>query len=271
MERVAFLLEATGERISCLLNPESVVVRRSAGVRPRSDGQGALGAARRADDPPLFTGGGRTELDLDLLFDVSLAEAGATLPLSGSPAEAPGVRAAEDVRRLTAPLWALAENEAGDDGYGRPAVVRFVWGKTWNLPGLITQVAERFEDFTPTGEPRRSWLRMRMLRTAEPAPRPATLDFSTVEVLPAPPEPRDVPPEQLRYHEVLGGGADGAADGGAAAAERIDLIADQYYGTAAAWRLIAAFNRLDDPTRLVPGTVLRLPPLAGLPATGGTA
>ncbi len=35
MERVAFLIEETGERIGCLLNPDSLVIRRSAGVQPR--------------------------------------------------------------------------------------------------------------------------------------------------------------------------------------------------------------------------------------------
>ena len=36
MERVAFIVDATGERIDCLLNPETLAVRRQAGVRPRA-------------------------------------------------------------------------------------------------------------------------------------------------------------------------------------------------------------------------------------------
>ena len=48
-----------------------------------------------SDDPLLYTGGGRTELDLDLLFDVSLA---------GSSV------ATRDVRDLTRAFWDLAEN-----------------------------------------------------------------------------------------------------------------------------------------------------------------
>jgi len=36
MERVAFLVEASGKRIECMLNPESVVIRRQAGVSTRS-------------------------------------------------------------------------------------------------------------------------------------------------------------------------------------------------------------------------------------------
>ncbi len=41
MERIAFLIERTGEQLSCLLNPENVVAGRMAGVaaqrrRPRA-------------------------------------------------------------------------------------------------------------------------------------------------------------------------------------------------------------------------------------------
>ena len=35
MERAAFLIEDTNQRLECLLNPESLVVRRVAGVRDR--------------------------------------------------------------------------------------------------------------------------------------------------------------------------------------------------------------------------------------------
>ena len=44
MERVTFLLEATGEQLSCMLNPNTVVVRRSAGVRTPSRTHGHVGA-----------------------------------------------------------------------------------------------------------------------------------------------------------------------------------------------------------------------------------
>jgi hypothetical protein len=74
MERVAFLIDDSGERIDCLLNPETVEVTRLAGVRPRGTASGQLTGAGLADDPLQFTGGGRTELVLDLLFDVELVE-----------------------------------------------------------------------------------------------------------------------------------------------------------------------------------------------------
>src|SRR4030067_1490373 len=99
MERAAFVIEDTNQRLECLLNPESLVVRRVAGVRSRASLGGKLTGARLAEDPLLYTGGGRTELELDLLFDVNLA---------GSSV------ASEDVRALTAPLWNLAENAARD-------------------------------------------------------------------------------------------------------------------------------------------------------------
>ncbi|HEU5218708.1 MAG TPA: hypothetical protein VFU23_08610, partial [Gemmatimonadales bacterium] len=156
MERAAFLIESNGERIPCLLNPASVVIRRQAGVRPRFSVGGPLTGAGLSDSPLLFTGGGTTEITMDLLFDVSLARS--TPP-------------PENVRELTEPLWRLSENEPGAAGaYGRPPTVRFVWGKAWNIPGVVAAVAERLEYFTQAGTPQRSWLRLRMLRTGEMEP-----------------------------------------------------------------------------------------------------
>ena len=153
MERVAFLIEENNERLRCLLNPETLVLRRWSGVRQRRSVTGRLAGVGLADEPLLYTGGGRTELDLDLLFDVSLA---------GSSV------ATSDVRDLTAPLWNLAENVAVNDGYSRVPMVRFIWGKSWNIPGIIEGVSERLERFTPDGVPHRSWLRMRFVRVNEP-------------------------------------------------------------------------------------------------------
>ena len=97
MERVAFIVEETGERIDCLLNPDTVVVRRQAGLRRRRTAGGIVTGTNLADDPLMATGGGRTELELELLFDVTI-----------SPTEPP----IENVQDLTRPLWALAENAA---------------------------------------------------------------------------------------------------------------------------------------------------------------
>src|SRR5258708_33204470 len=86
---------------------------------------------------------------LDLLFDTTLAD----------DTQAPG-----DVRTLTRPLWNLAENSSDDQGQGQVPIVRFVWGKTWNVPGIVTAAAERLEVFDERGVPRRARRRVRFWR-----------------------------------------------------------------------------------------------------------
>jgi hypothetical protein len=262
MERVAFLIEATNERIGCLLNPESLVLRRAAGVRPRQSGGGQLTGTGLADDPVLYTGGGRTELECLLLFDVGLGD---------STIET------EDVRMLTGPLWNLAENKGRDDlssasatggfgGYGGPRIVRFVWGKSWNVPGVIVTVAERLEQFTTEGVPQRSWLSLRLLRVNEPSPgQPA--DLTSPPPMPPNLENLQLDEGDMLAHELEGGGNEGERAGG----ERLDEIAQRYYGDSSLWRLIAAFNSIADPMRIAAGTVLRIPPLSALSGGGSAA
>ncbi len=251
MERVAFLIEKTGERLGCLLNPESLVVRRMAGVRPRRSAGGGLTGAGLADDPLLYTGGGRTELELDLLFDVNLAGSSITT---------------EDVRDLTRPLVNLAENSSGEDTLRRPPLVRFVWGKSWNIPGVVTAVSERLEQFTPEGAPQRSWLRMRLVRVGELPPQAASAAAGLQDGALAPKaweelEESSIPEQAVAVHEVFGGGE---SDQGQTA-QRIDEIAARYYDDQPEfWRVIASFNGIDDPLRLLPGRLLRIPPAAYL-------
>src|SRR5262245_6187623 len=119
MERVAFLVQSTGERIGCLLNPESLLVQRTAGLKPCRSLAGPFTGAGLTDDPLLFVGGGTTSLTLDLLFDVSIA--GSTIQT-------------DDVRDLTRPFWRLAEDSEVAGERLLPPRVRFVWGKAWNIP-----------------------------------------------------------------------------------------------------------------------------------------
>ncbi len=265
MERVAFLIEETNERLGCLLNPESLVIRRTAGVQPRRSATGQFTGAGLTDDPLLYTGGGQTMLELDLLFDVSLA---------GSSINT------DDVRDLTDPLWNLAENVVWRDGYGRPPLVRFIWGKSWNIPGVIVAVAGRLEHFTPAGVPRRSWLRMRLLRVDEGERLPQTpgdqgaldglaLSLEDLE------QSLDASTDRVHVHEIVGGVQDGAESqgqggggaidgegdggGGLGSGERLDEIAFRFYGDPALWRLIAIFNDILNPLRIAAGSLLRVP------------
>jgi hypothetical protein len=244
MERVAFLIEETNERISCLLNPETLVLRRLAGVRPRRSVSGGLTGVGLADDPLLFTGGGQTELELELLFDVTIA---------GSSLDA------NDVRDLTGPLWNLAENAGREDSYGRLQPVRFVWGK-WNMPGVVVAVAERLDYFTSEGVPRRSWLRMRFRRVVEQRER-----LDTNKPGASADQARDMAAEMeeavssggalVRTHEITGGSSDPEDSPG----ERLEEIAERQYGDASLWRMLALFNGIADPLTIAAGTVLRIP------------
>lgn len=241
MERASFLIEETNERITCLLNPESFVMRRTAGVQPRKLAGGHITGSGLSDDPVFYTGGGRTELELDLLFDIWLAGSSITT---------------EDVRDLTGIFWSLAENTAGTDGYRQPRVVRFVWGKAWNIPGVVVAVAERLERFSVSGAAQRSWLRMRLLRVSEaaalqtPVAPEINVEDMSVETLP---EDIQVADEDITIHEYMAG-------------ERLDEIAFRYYGNSALWRIIAAFNAIADPNNIPPGRILRIPPLSALGA-----
>lgn len=242
MERVAFLVEDTGEHIVCLLNPETVAMTRSAGVQPRQVSGGRLTGARLADDPLLFTGGGRTELCLDLLFDVDLA-AGATLP-------------PQDVRQLTRPVWRLAENSQELRGRRRPPGVRFVWGRAWNVPGVVVEVAERFDRFTPSGVPLRSWLRLLLVRVGSAADAPGGEMHDYLASLP----PVDLSAEPTGTVTPVDDGA-GGGEAAPLSPVQLGLMSQQAYGTPLLWKLIAAYNDLDDPLR--PAGPLAVPPLEG--------
>ena len=226
MERVTFLIEQTGEQLACLLNPESLVLRREAGVRGRESTAGQLTGAGLTDRPLLFTGGGTTEVELDLLFDVSLA--GSSI-------------STRNVRDLTGPLWALAENRAETD-YGRPPLVRFIWGKTFNLPGIVVGVAERLERFTSEGIPARSWLRMRFARVDEEA-----LDRDRSDRAASPASMREAaaeaPPGDGDRHTVTGGeqGASPAGEGTGPSIETVsDIMKSAFSRTGAAGMLGSA-------------------------------
>ncbi len=230
MERVAFLIEQSNERLFCLLNPETLTIRRTSGVRSRASSGGQLTGVGLSDDPLLYTGGGRTELELDLLFDVTL--------LGSSVATG-------DVRNLTAPFWNLSENKGG--GYAQPPIVRFIWGKYWNIPAVVAAVSERLENFTPEGAPGRSWLRLRLLRVREPDAQPTPVQAVAAEPPSLDEIDSELTPERMQYYEVSGG-------------DRLDAIAAQFYGQSSYWRLLADFNGLADPFALDAGMVLLIPP-----------
>ncbi|MGH9245612.1 MAG: hypothetical protein ACRD29_15105 [Acidimicrobiales bacterium] len=252
MERVAFLVEETGERIDCLLNPERIEATRLAGVRARGSAAGTLTGTGLADDPLHFTGGGRTELRLDLLFDVDLIDA-PTVPV--------------DVRALTRRLWQLAENSSEERGSVRPPLVRLIFGKSWNVPGIVAAIAERFDRFTPSGAPKRSWVRLKLVRVTESAADAEARFEERLATLPPPSAPGATPgsPEEPG-RAVLAVGEGEPVPGYSGV--RFDLLSTDALGSPFLWRMMAEYNDLDNPLDVPAGTPLAVPP--GV-ATGGAA
>ncbi len=166
-----------------------------------------------------------------------------------------------DVRELTQPLWALAETGSPVDGALLAQRIRFIWGKSWNVPGVVLAVAERLERFDADGVPQRSWLSLRLRRVED----------NGADLSAAPP----AAPSDPQFSNGLGGSA-GSEDGfgavaipvdpGGIAALRADLGAAQHYGDpalAAAW---CEFNDRDDMLRGEEGLRMRVPPRALLEA-----
>jgi hypothetical protein len=259
MERAAFLIQdpqrrSTQTRLSCLLNPNTLTFRRVTGVRRRRSLSGAVTQEGLRDDPLLQTGGGFTELRLDLLFDVHIP--GTWLGDKTAPS-APGDES--DVRDLTRPLWNLAENQKRPGEVAGLPKVRFVWGKRWDFPAVIAAVAERLENFTPSGVPQRSFLRLCLLRAddqvvtdealstdqamaAAAAPEPEQEPVSPLDVIPQTEQP---PPETYESYVSPG--------------YPLFLTAYLVFGDASMWTVIAEANPDVNPVFVMPGTVLRVP------------
>lgn len=258
MERIVFLVEPEGRRIPALLNPEDLTITRRAGLRSRATRGGAILGAGLADDPLIATGGGVTELELRLLFDTDLTDRPDPAQTAPQLAEAPSAQPAiarpdADIRDLTRPLWALADPVAPISG---ASLVRFIWGRAWNMPVAITAIAERLERFGSGGAPQRSWLSLRLRRVPElPAPAPP----AALPALPGDGQPGDPdmqPPEGSQFVQAV-------SDGDGNSATPLYLLAGQMLGSPAYWPLIAEASGIEDPLNIPPGTVLTVPPVPG--------
>jgi hypothetical protein len=272
MERVSFLIEASGARVSCLLNPEHLEARRAAGVARRVGARGALTGQPRRDDPLVARGGGVTEYDLRLLFDMDIAM------------EAQGGDGG-DVRDQTRPLWELAETaESKDPAKQSPPLVRFIWGKAWNVPGVILFVSERLERFDAAGRPQRSWLSLRLRRSEPPKDQAAQGGAAGGGQSPASrsqaggsaaggsggagaASPSPASPGPARPAAQAAGGAPHPpaatqaipVDPSGLPLTRLDQLAAQHYGDPAHALTLAAYNEIEDPLNLPPETRLALP------------
>ncbi|MFN3273952.1 MAG: hypothetical protein ACK41U_04720 [Paracoccus sp. (in: a-proteobacteria)] len=262
MERIVFLVEPEGRRIPALLNPEDLTITRRAGLRSRATRGGTILGAGLADDPLIATGGGVTELELRLLFDTELTDrpdpAGPVPQRADPPSTQPAIaRADPDVRDLTRPLWSLADPVAPVPA---GSIVRFIWGRAWNMPVAVTAIAERLERFGSGGAPQRSWISLRLRRVPEPPvaaptalPAMSGAAMSGGDVMP------DADPQLTEGAQFV----QAVSDAGGNSATPLYLLADQMLGSPAFWPVIAAASQIDDPLNIPPGTVLTVPPVTG--------
>jgi phage tail protein X len=247
MERVTFIVSSSGERISCWLNPEHLVQRRAAGVRRPWAGSGPVTGGLLTDDVLLHTGGGRTEIDLDLLFDTQLQNEGVAM----------GAAVATDVRMITKQLWDLAENNTDRRDTARLDTMRVLWGKAFSYLVVVLSVAERLERFDESGTPSRSFLRLRLRRVPDPAPPPVD---AVTSGLPSNAEQAAMAESAQPREFHIGLGAEVAEDGTLIGGERLDDLASRHYGNRPGlWRLIAEANGLDDAPFAPAGVPLIIP------------
>jgi len=118
---------------------------------------------------------------------------------------------------------------------GQPPQVEFRWGAMWSFKAVIANITQKFTLFLADGTPVR-----------------ASLDIVFRQV-----EDEGLYPRQ----NPTSGGVPGHRTHTMKEGETLDFLAAKEYGSAAQWRFIAEFNKIDDPSRLKPGTVIALPTL----------
>ncbi len=244
MEKIIFFDEQDGSRIDALLNPESLSWRRSAGVRSRLIGERPVMYPEAREDTLIFTGGGVTDIDLNLLFDTRLLPRRPP-PIPISDAANTQRDSYSDVRDLTQPLWALTEAQrlgGTNSTIGlRPQLL--IWGE-WSVRVVFTAIAERFEEFNIDGMPRRAWLSisLRRVETDETATTNSTASGNTTML------------DQLAHSDPDTGLTAVAGDLSVAAATtplagigRPDLFAHEVLGDARLWPLLLDHLGIEDP------------------------
>jgi hypothetical protein len=182
-------------------------------------------ASKQVETPlPSFEGSKAMKLIVnDLLFDTYVKARQEAQP--------------EDVRTYTAKIFDLMaiDSATADKSKGtpaRPPRVSFRCGKMFTFKSVITNVSQNFTLFWTDGRPVR-----------------AKVNITFQQVESAGIHPKQNPTSYGLARKVRVVGPD----------ETIDSIAFLEYGDAARWRLIADYNRLDNPMRLRAGQRLVIP------------
>jgi nucleoid-associated protein YgaU len=148
---------------------------------------------------------------------------------------------AQDVKNLTKPFYQLVKIQPKTHA---PPRIRFTWGEGLSFKAIVESIQQKFTLFSPNGIPLRATLSVtfREYRTLEEQLKELKLQSS----------------DHSKQRVVRQG-------------DTLSRIAGQEYNDPGQWRMIADNNAdvLTDVLDLQPGTVLLIPPLDVISASGG--
>lgn len=215
-----------GERLTVQFNPETLKVSFANQIVQPSGGADQRGTQGRQ-----FVGAGTTKLTLTLWFDV-------TAPISDETSS----QRLNDVRQLTKRVTHFITpkktTEKGKDVWLPPGV-RFLWG-SFQFDGMLDSLEESLEFFSPDGRPLRASMGLAFSQQK--------IDEATFKLL------------------GTGGGAGGPGTPSTPGTRplarstqgaTIQALADAR-GVGGDWRQIAAANGIENPRRLVAGSLIDL-------------
>lgn len=179
----------------------------------------------KGDAPTLhFQRGKPATYKIKLIFDTTAMRPGA----QGTP-----------VTKYTSKLLSALKIDSSKtdftDTKGRPPFVTFHWGNIHSFKAVIQSLDINYIFFSPTGTPLRAEVDVTFHQAEE-------------EKKWWKQNPTSGTPHPQELHTVQPG-------------ETLDRIANQHFNDSSKWRLIADANRVLDPMRLRPGTVLTIPDL----------
>jgi nucleoid-associated protein YgaU len=192
--------------------------------------EGGTAAKAAKASPPQFTGSEPCKLTLELFFD-------ATKTLDAvDGAKPPDGSVVDRVEKLFGCLVRLP-----DEPDSWPPLVQLEWGAVTSFLGYVQQVQAKYTLFAANGTPLRATCSITIQEMPETKPKhnPTSGTYAVHS-----------------EHTMLSG-------------ENLAGIAYREYGDPALWRPLAAFNEIDDPLRVRPGTTLIVPELSDLLAAAG--